>query len=153
LCGCQKTEAPLVRRALVWQKEPLTRHHDRASFDCGVSVLNRYRQPTAWPGAVGPYTFRSTLATPAGAGLASIGWAAEFAMRAQPRLSSCAGLGAIALRIFRVTALASAASGAARLVMERIGYLALPNRYWRHKMGSAGIRRKRHSTRPSCFCH
>jgi hypothetical protein len=73
LCRCQKTEAALVRRALVSQKEPLTRHHDRASFDCGVSVLNKYRQPTAdsLAGSRGPYTFRSTPATPAGAGLAS----------------------------------------------------------------------------------
>ncbi len=33
-----------MRRALEWHEEALTRHHDRASFDCGVAVLNEYLQ-------------------------------------------------------------------------------------------------------------
>jgi hypothetical protein len=33
-----------VRRAMVWREEALMRHHDRASFDCGVSALNEYLQ-------------------------------------------------------------------------------------------------------------
>lgn len=28
--------------ALVWREEALTRHHDRATFDCGVPALNEY---------------------------------------------------------------------------------------------------------------
>lgn len=28
--------------ALVWREETLTRHHDRATFDCGVPALNEY---------------------------------------------------------------------------------------------------------------
>jgi GNAT superfamily N-acetyltransferase len=31
-----------VRRALDWREEALTRHHDRAGFDCGVPALNEY---------------------------------------------------------------------------------------------------------------
>jgi len=33
-----------VKRALAWREEALTRLHDRASFDCGVSALNEYLQ-------------------------------------------------------------------------------------------------------------
>ncbi len=33
-----------MKRALVWREEALTRLHDRASFDCGVSALNEYLQ-------------------------------------------------------------------------------------------------------------
>jgi GNAT superfamily N-acetyltransferase len=29
---------------MAWIERPLTRHHDRASFDCGASVLNEYLQ-------------------------------------------------------------------------------------------------------------
>lgn len=29
---------------LAWIEQPLTRHHDRASFDCGVPALNEYLQ-------------------------------------------------------------------------------------------------------------
>jgi len=31
-----------VSTALVWREEALTRHHDRAGFDCGVPALNEY---------------------------------------------------------------------------------------------------------------
>jgi GNAT superfamily N-acetyltransferase len=31
-----------VSTALVWREETLTRHHDRATFDCGVPALNEY---------------------------------------------------------------------------------------------------------------
>jgi len=31
-----------VKSALAWREEALTRHHDRSSFDCGVSALNEY---------------------------------------------------------------------------------------------------------------
>ncbi len=33
-----------MKRALRWREEALTRLHDRASFDCGVSALNEYLQ-------------------------------------------------------------------------------------------------------------
>jgi GNAT superfamily N-acetyltransferase len=33
-----------VNRTLEWREEALTRHHDRAGFDCGVAVLNEYLQ-------------------------------------------------------------------------------------------------------------
>jgi GNAT superfamily N-acetyltransferase len=33
-----------VSRALAWREEALTRHHDRAAFDCGVLDLNEYLQ-------------------------------------------------------------------------------------------------------------
>jgi len=33
-----------VKRALRWREEALTRLHDRAGFDCGVSALNEYLQ-------------------------------------------------------------------------------------------------------------
>jgi GNAT superfamily N-acetyltransferase len=33
-----------VKRALDWREEALTRSHDRAGFDCGVSALNEYLQ-------------------------------------------------------------------------------------------------------------
>lgn len=31
-----------MKSALAWREEALTRHHDRSSFDCGVSALNEY---------------------------------------------------------------------------------------------------------------
>ena len=31
-----------MSRALGWREEGLTRHHERASFDCGVPALNEY---------------------------------------------------------------------------------------------------------------
>jgi GNAT superfamily N-acetyltransferase len=31
-----------VSKALEWREEALTRHHDRAGFDCGVTALNEY---------------------------------------------------------------------------------------------------------------
>jgi GNAT superfamily N-acetyltransferase len=31
-----------VSRTLDWREEALTRHHNRADFDCGVSALNEY---------------------------------------------------------------------------------------------------------------
>ena len=33
-----------MRKALEWREEALRRHHDRASFDCGVPALNEYLQ-------------------------------------------------------------------------------------------------------------
>jgi GNAT superfamily N-acetyltransferase len=33
-----------VTQDVAWIEEPLTRHHDRARFDCGVSALNEYLQ-------------------------------------------------------------------------------------------------------------
>ena len=33
-----------MRSALAWREEALTRHHDRAGFDCGVPALNEYLQ-------------------------------------------------------------------------------------------------------------
>lgn len=33
-----------MTRAREWRQESLARHHDRAGFDCGVSVLNEYLQ-------------------------------------------------------------------------------------------------------------
>jgi GNAT superfamily N-acetyltransferase len=33
-----------VSRTLEWRGEALARHHDRASFDCGVPALNEYLQ-------------------------------------------------------------------------------------------------------------
>ena len=31
-----------MNRIQAWREEALTRHHDRASFDCGVAALNEY---------------------------------------------------------------------------------------------------------------
>jgi GNAT superfamily N-acetyltransferase len=31
-----------VNRPLAWREEALARHHDRATFDCGISALNEY---------------------------------------------------------------------------------------------------------------
>jgi GNAT superfamily N-acetyltransferase len=31
-----------VSKGLRWHEAPLARHHDRATFDCGVAVLNEY---------------------------------------------------------------------------------------------------------------
>jgi len=31
-----------VSGTIDWREEALTRHHDRADFDCGVPVLNEY---------------------------------------------------------------------------------------------------------------
>ena len=31
-----------MSRAVDWREEALTRHHDRAEFDCGVPALNQY---------------------------------------------------------------------------------------------------------------
>jgi GNAT superfamily N-acetyltransferase len=33
-----------VSRTLEWREEALTRHHNRATFDCGVPALNEYLQ-------------------------------------------------------------------------------------------------------------
>jgi len=33
-----------VTQDVAWIEQPLTRHHDRASFDCGVPALNEYLQ-------------------------------------------------------------------------------------------------------------
>jgi predicted N-acetyltransferase YhbS len=33
-----------VSRRIDWREEPLSRHHDRAGFDCGVPALNEYLQ-------------------------------------------------------------------------------------------------------------
>lgn len=33
-----------MKRALEWREEALTRHHDRARFDCGSTALNEYLQ-------------------------------------------------------------------------------------------------------------
>jgi GNAT superfamily N-acetyltransferase len=33
-----------VKQGAAWVEEALTRHHDRTSFDCGVSALNDYLQ-------------------------------------------------------------------------------------------------------------
>src|SRR5579863_9451137 len=31
-------------KSLDWREEPIARHHDRASFDCGSAALNQYLQ-------------------------------------------------------------------------------------------------------------
>jgi GNAT superfamily N-acetyltransferase len=36
-----------VKTPVLWREESLTRHHDRAGFDCGVPVLNEYVQKYA----------------------------------------------------------------------------------------------------------
>jgi GNAT superfamily N-acetyltransferase len=36
-----------VTADVAWIEQPLTRHHDRASFDCGVPALNDYLQRCA----------------------------------------------------------------------------------------------------------
>lgn len=33
-----------MTRGVAWIEQPLTRHHDRARFDCGVHALNEYLQ-------------------------------------------------------------------------------------------------------------
>jgi GNAT superfamily N-acetyltransferase len=33
-----------VKKAVAWREEALTRQHDRAAFDCGISALNEYLQ-------------------------------------------------------------------------------------------------------------